>query len=394
MYICVDGINLPALWEACKAQVGVNNALHKMQEMLGGLLMEQDGKAAEFAPGDFSLKEMYDFCRFTEDVGVHQFPILASTLISKRVMDAYDRATDVGDQLVTNFPSSLQIDKITGAFTKGNLADIEPGSPFEHTGDIEEKYVQIEGKKRGAILDVTWEAVKFDQTGQVMREADKFGQRMAVDKESRIMNYVQDIAGSRCYYPTNTQTNLYQAAGAARHTYGNLISDALQNWRDIDAAYQALALMKDDNADPINIRPKILLVPIALETTAKRLINNTLLPATRSGSGNVGDNPNESNPWANSFKVISSSYLDAQSSVVWYLGDFKEQFLWKEVIAPEIITRKDNKNDPAFERDIVAQYKLRYYGIVGAVDYRYVCKSNGTMGQCEHDSVCGAGSFA
>jgi hypothetical protein len=374
------GLNIQKLYEACKQAMGPKAALCHLQEQIGALMIADDGKKPEIQPEDFSMKELWEFCELNEDVGVTQFPILTGLLISKKMMDTYEAEKTIGDQLVTKFPSKLLIDRVTGAFVKGNLGDIEAGMPYEHTGDIDEKYVQIVGKKRGAILDVTWEAVNFDQTGQVLREAGKFGTRMAVDKEGRILNWIQDIAGSRCYYPTNTQTNLYQAAGAARHTYGNLINDALQNWQDIGAAYNALALMKDDNGDPILIDPKILLVPKALETVARRLINNTLLPATRTRAG-VGDSPNEANPWSGRFTVLSSPYLDAQSSVIWFLGDFVKQFLYKECIAPEVLTRKDDKNDAAWERDILASYKLRYHGIVGAVDYRYVCKSSGTMGQ-------------
>lgn len=382
-----DGLNLHRLFESCGRKVNV------LQHKIGELLKEEDKSKPHLEPEQFSLKEIWDFCRFHEDVGVAQFPILTGMLISKKIMDTYASIEMVGDQLVDKFPSKLLIDRVTGAFVKGTLAEIEAGMPYEHRGDIDEKYVQIEGKKRGAILDVTWEAANFDQTGQILREAAKYGQQMAYDKEQQIMNRIQDIAAFRCYYPTNTQTNLYQAAGAARHTYGNLINDALQNWRDIDAAYQTLALMKNDNGDPIRIRPTTLLVPIALETTANRLINNTYLPATRHATG-LGDNPMEANPWSKRFAIVSSPYLDDQSSVVWYLGDFKKQFLYKECIAPEVLTRRDQKNDAAWERDILASYKLRYYGIVGAADYRYVVKSAGTHGQCEHDSVCGAGSFA
>ena len=389
------GLNINRLYDTIHESVkNPKAAFHIMQQKIGELMTEVDDKPAEIQPEDFSLRELYEFCKFKEDVSVTQFPLLTGTLLSKKMMNAYESRETVGDSLVTKFPSKLLIDKVSGTFIKGSLQDIEAGMPYEHTGDIEEKYIQIVGKKRGAILDVTWEAINFDQTGQVLKAANDFGERMAVDKEQRLLNWVQDIAGYRCYYPTNTQTNIYQAAGAARHTYGNLINNALQNWRDLDAAYQALALMKNDTGDPMLVRPKILLVPIALETTANRLIRNSKMPAPRTGSGIVGDSYNEENPFRNRFTVISSPYLDEQSSVIWYLGDFKKQFLYKEVIKPEVLTRKDDKNDAAWERDILASYKLRYYGIVGAQDYRYVVKSAGTHGQCEHDSVCGAGSFA
>ena len=396
-------MKIKKLIEACGGGMdGTMKAKAFIEEALNAPV--EDSKHRE--PDQFSLAELWEAVvgpRITtltiegptslvEDVNVHQFTILAKTLISKQVMKAFDDIALVGDKLVDPFTSRLLSDKVPGGYVSGFLEDIEPGMPYPHPGDIHEKYVQIDGKKRGAILDVTWEAILFDQTGIVMREANRFGRQAAIDREKQIIQRIQDLANFRSYYPTNTQTNLYQAAGAARHTYGNLINNALQNWTDIDTAFQALGAMRDDNGDPILITPTILLVPRAKVTIANRLIKNVLMPAIRTGTG-VADSPNEANPFANMFEVVSSAYLDLQSSVEWYLGNFKAQFLNKVVMPLQVLSRFDEKNDAMWERDIKVQFKVRYYERVGAVDYRFVVKSAGTHGTCEHDSICGAGSF-
>jgi len=129
-------------------------------------------------------------------------------------------------------------------------------------------------------------------------------------------------------------------------------------------------------------------VPKALETVAKRLINNSLLPASRLGLTGVVDSQNEANPFAGAYTVLSSPYLDMVSTSHWYLGDFKAQFLEKVVYPLQVLTRMDAKNDPAWERDIKAQYKVRYWEQPGAVDYKYVVKSRGTYGSCPNESYC------
>lgn len=383
------GLNLRRLYESS------GESFEVMKERLHDLMDAEQCKAENVKPikcEDFSLLELYDFC---ESVDVTQFPTLTGLLLEKKVMEAYEAAALIGDQLVTPMQSSQQISRVPGAFVLGNMHDIEPGMPYEHDGDVEEKWVQIEGKKRGAILDVTWEAVKFDQTGLVLNRAARFGNRAAIDREQRILWTIMDItvAGVNywAWYPSVagviTRTALWSAAVAGgAHPQSNLIAHALQNWTDLDAAQLQLALMQDDNGDPILNDPKILLVPKSLDTTAKRLINNSMLPAMRHQA--AGDSPNEANPFANRFTVLSSALFDAQSTTEWYLGDFKKQFIEKIVIPLQVLTRPMANTDDEFERDIVAQYKVRHYTQVGAVDYRFCVKSLGTYGVCPSESYC------
>ena len=349
----------------------------------------KENKKPLLACDDFSIKELYDFC---ESVDVTQFPVITAVLVEKKVIDAFNSMPTIGDRLVTPFPSKLQISKIPGADLSINMKDIEPGMPYHHDADIAEHYVQVEGKKRGDILDITEEAILFDQTGLVLREAEKFGKKAALDRERKILYTIQDVTvggvNYYAYYPGGTRVAMYSGAVALTHVYSNLHDHALQHWTDLDHAKTMFTTMRDNTGDPILIEPKILLVPKARETMAKRLISNTLMPATRIGVAVPGDSMNEANPFSGAYEVLSSVYLDIVSTACWYLGDFKEQFVEKVVYPLQVLTRKDDKNEPAWERDIVAQYKVRYYAQPGAVDYRYVVKSRGTYGLCPAESYC------
>lgn len=338
---------------------------------------------------DFSIQELYHFC---ESVDVTQFPVITATLVEKKVIDAFNNMPTVGDKLVTKFPSKLQISKVPGADLSLNMRDIEPGMPYHHDADIAEHYVQVEGKKRGDILDITEEAILFDQTGLVLREAEKFGKKAALDRERKILYTIQDatVGGVNyyAYYPSGSRVALYSGAVALTHVYSNLMDHALQHWTDLDHAKTMFTAMRDNTGDPILVEPKILLLPKAKETVGKRLIANTMVPGARIGVTGVTDNPNEANPFANAYEVVASVYLDIVSTTAWYLGDFKEQFVEKEVYPLQVLTRKDDKNEPAWERDIIAQYKVRYYSQPAAVDYRYVVKSRGSYGTCPNESYC------
>ena len=330
---------------------------------------------------DFSLRELAEGCgidtagtecSFKEATTASQFSVLVGILLSKVVMRAYEAAAKIGDQLVTPFPSKLEIDTIPGAYLTGDMQDLGEGENYPHLADVKEKSVTIGHGKRGLILDITEEAVRFDRTGLIMKRATDMGGILALDRETEIINKVQDITSYKAWNPSGTQADLYQnAAGDGIHDLDNLVTDALADWTDLKALHTLLRLMKNDDGKYIHVVPKILLVPVALEMTAIRIIKNEVLP----GAANV-----EKNPYANAFTVLASPLLDAQSSIIWYLGDFKSQFLEKVVIPMEVKRRTmGSDNADAWNKDILASFKIRRDQKVGATDYRYVGKSTGAV---------------
>jgi hypothetical protein len=403
MSLANKGISLEKLWKGEARQKP-----ELMEQAVRGLMDEDQMKAAglkAIEPMDFSIRELLDFClmvdrgkrvgqvaNLAEEVAVSQFPTLTATLLEKELIKAFDLVPTIADQLVDPFKSTQQNSTVPGADLTSTFHDIEPGERYRHDADIAEKYVTIAGSKRGAILDVQEESVIFDQTGLVLREAARFGRQAAMDREKRMLYTIQDatVSGTNyyAYYPSGTRVALYSGTVATTHPYSNLMDHALQHWTDIDRARVMFSAMRDPQGDPIVISPKILLVPEALKTVANRLISNTMMPAARVGQTRVGDSQMEANPYANAFQVISSPFLDIVDSRTWYLGDFKSQFLLKQVYPLQVLVRRDKTNDAAWERDVLVSTKVRWWEQVGATDYKYVVKSRGTYGTCGVGSYC------
>lgn len=343
-----------------------------MCRMMDDLMTAKGDEKPKMRPEDFSVLEIF------EAVHPTAFPLVTGKLLSKKVIDAYTLADTIGDQLVETFTSKLIIDRLPGFKEGGNIEQVEPGGNYQHTGVIEEKWVQIVGKKYGKILDITEETIMFDQTGQILRRAAQIGKGAAMYRERMILNTIQDIVSYYAWYVGSadaesvTRTALYSTSTTAPHHKSNQVTNALVNHTDINAALLLLALMTDDSdqANPIAVVPKILLVPVALDMVANMIYKSTVL---------LGAANQQPNPFAGKFRPLSSPYLDAQSSIIWYLGDFKSQFVWKEVIPLQVLTRRDNKNEAAWERDIKYQYKIRFYGDCKATDFVYVVKSTGAV---------------
>lgn len=351
-----------------------------MKEMLPKLIDAKKDEEPLMQPEDFSLKEMF------EAVNTSQFPIITGTLLSKKVIQGFNEYPGIADQLVTKFTSKLKNDTIPGAFLKGDLEDIPEGGGYPHSGDIEEFYVTIAGNKRGEILDITEEAIRFDQTGLIMLKAGQFGMRAAKDREKSVIYTIMDatVSGKNyyAYYPGGSRTALYRTGNGSSGNVGggvlykNAITDVLSDFTDLDAAEAVFVLIMDENGDPIDTMASnmTLLTSRSLKPTASRLTRNQIIPANSTTS--VGTQ--EINPYYQ-LKTLFSPWIDKGNSAnFWYYGDFKRQFLEKVIYPLQLLTRKDEKNDAAWERDVIAQFKVRRFSKVGAIDHRFVVESAGS----------------
>jgi hypothetical protein len=136
--------------------------------------------------------------------------------------------------------------------------------------------------------------------------------------------------------------------------------------------------VKDDRhgpetGEPIVWMPKILLVPKNKQLTALRIVTATTV-TTLTGTGT--QRTEFRNPFGGAYTVLSSPFLDNVNADDWYFGDFRRQFLWKE-IWPVQVFRQTRDGDADFDRDVLARYKVRYYGGINALDERQVVKVDG-----------------
>lgn len=355
----------------------------------------------EITPDDFSIRALFEatigsvediFGRFDgpgfveammreadgDYVGVNStmFPSITGELIAKKVIDGYNEEQHIGDQLVTNMPSKLRSERITGFLAMGMPSEVEEGMPYPE-GSFTEKYVTTDTAKKGLVIAVTEECVTFDQTGQLLMRAQQVGARVGRDREKTIVNGVQDVS-SNVYRPLGTAAALYRTSAGALgdwrdSTVNELDSNDLVDWTDIDACLAIFDGMQDAASEYIDVNPTQLLVPGALRSTAKRIVGATEIRYDNLSSG-VGTVTSANNVVDN-YQILSSALVTAQSSSSWYLGDFKKQFVWQEIF-PLQVFRQNRESDAGFSRDIIAMFKARYFGGIAAIDDKYVVKNN------------------
>jgi hypothetical protein len=385
-------------------------------ETIASLL--EDG---ELKPADFSLRQLWEACvgpthltlptlaarqrvyvtdveqlgsLHTEaDLGTNLFQTVTGALIARRVIDAYNHTDGfIGDQLVTVEPSSVKNEKVAGFTALQGPKEVAEGAPYEEAS-FGDKYVTTVEAKKGRLLSITEEAVHFDQSGELWRRAARIGEATRLEREKTIVRGASDAdysaaAGTGVYRPAGTLEALYPTDGSNRNYVGagNTTAGApfnaavaLEDWTDIDFIHRFHATqVKDDRqapdtGEPLVWMPRVLLVPKNKELTALRIVTaTTVMTLTNSDTQRTEFR----NPFGGAYTVLASPFLDNVSVDDWYLGDFKRQFIWKE-IWPVQVFRQARESDAGFERDVVARFKVRYYGGINALDERHVVKVDG-----------------
>lgn len=363
-----------------KTGTALSNLLESQGDDGAQLVIEDMLENKKITPEDFSLKEVWEQCtqwEFGERKDVREavasgaFPKITGTLISSKLISAYDGVTTIGDKLTTVNQSNMQIETIAG-FSEAETPE-EVGEGMEYSDStIGEKFVTAQNVKYGRMISVTEEMIYFDKTGQVLNRAKRVGQKAAQYKERLILRGIQDLDGT-VYRPDGNATAFYALGSAASHKQGaNLIQTNPFGEAGLEEVMNIAQTMKDDSEgaqddDYINIdlNSLMILVPALLYVEAWQMANSAKTP--ESGE-------NAENFFKGRFTPVTSPYITSNNATTWYWGDFKEDFWWNEVWPLQTMTQKPG-GDHEFTKDIKARVKVRFYGSCSAVSYVHCFKN-------------------
>lgn len=309
----------------------------------------------------------YNYIREAGGINSTMFPIATGNIITNKVIEAYNMPGLIGDRLVTRMPSNLRSETIPGMTAAMGPDEVMEADMYKDSS-IGEKYVTTETAKKGRLISVTEETIQFDRTGLILMRAQAIGEATAQEREKVILDGVTGI-NANVYKPLGSPATLY-AAG-----HKNIVgSNPLVDWGSIEALelYHA-ANVKDDRqgggAQPIIWMPRQLLVRPENKYTARRIVSATeIREVTNTNTTTISGNPIDTG-----IEVLSSPLIGGTPGDYWY-GDFPREFIWQE-IWPIQTFAQGASSDLAFERDIIARFKVRYYGGIAALDTVYVLKS-------------------
>ncbi len=323
------------------------------------------------------------------------FAEITGRVVTTRMIDEYELAVGPANELVTTEPNIRNdLERKPGFSGLGDVASsVHQGLPYPRVGFGEDFQDMPRGKKYGLIVPVTREAVFFDRTGQVLERAAKVGEVLGYRKAREIYQMVIGVTNN--YNWQGTAYDTYYP-GAAGDPWINIHSQNLVDWTNIDIAEQLFQTMTDPNTgQPIMIGGRQIGVMPAAFANALRILNAMDVRHTTAG-GVVTVSPNPKS--ARSYQLIDMGPLCRAEVVatndfgtpneLWWLGDFKKTFSYRENWPIETLRAPPNAQDE-WDRDIVAQFKGTERGVAAVNNPRYMLISSGTCGHSSSgESLC------
>ena len=303
------------------------------------------------------------------------FPSILANVATKAATRGWMEANTTW-QLWANV-GSLGDFKVATIAGLGGFPDLDliprSGGPYnEHSMDDVHEYAQL--STYGALFSIGRQTLVNDDLGMLMATPRKMG--AAAGRKVNGLAYA--ILTSN---PTLNQdsTSLFDVSDHANYVSG---SGAAPSTTTLDTAFTAMATQKsparagETQSDYLNIRPSYLIVPMALDTTARVLMSSTYDPAGTTASISKRDAPN---PFQGRCEVVSDALLDAASTTAWYLAaarnsmvDTVTVFFLNGQQEPFLEELPSNNNHDGL------QWKVRIDAVAAALDYRGLYCNVGT----------------
>lgn len=346
-------------------------------------------------PGNLARYQSIPVTEAGEGVDVSAFSNITGQILFTKILTGWTDATKIAEKLFDTVQTQFDGEKLpwlSHPFGQGDT-DIHAGRPYPETG-FGERFINTPSlTKKGQIVSLTKEAVFFDRTGQMLKQANEIGEYLGYQKEQLCLKAAMGLINN--YNLNNVSYNTYATApqDTSGGNYVNSISATpLVDWTSINQAFVMFQdILDPDTGLPIVVEPKTMLVMPARFMTARRVVNATEVRSTSpaysatglaaDGPGNVQMISNNPIPWNLDVVtspiayqlLLQSGLTPTQAQDYWFLGDFKAS-MWYMQNWPMTMEQAPPNNPAQFERDIVMRIKVSERGYPVCVEPRKLGK--------------------
>jgi len=230
------------------------------------------------------------------------FSVLLNNTMNKTLMGAFNSnlgvCKRVSRKLVANDFKTQTGVRVYGTGTAERVND---NGEIKNGNMSETSYTYSVGTI-GEMITIGRKDIVNDSLGAFMQVPEKLGRDAATKLEKDFWAHV--IANSN---------------GLFSSVHGNLVetTSSVLGVAGLDKAVETFQTLKDANANYIAVQPSILLVPPALSSLARRLMNPMPLIAT--GVTSTSKTDASGNNHAGMFEVVVAPWLQDSSKTAWYL---------------------------------------------------------------------------
>lgn len=271
-------------------------------------------------------------------------------------------ATPMWEQVATRIPSSAKTENYSWL---GNLVALREWIGERIIQNLKAYSWEITNKHYEGTVEVSADDIADDQIGVYAPLVQMLGNGAGMHPDKLVFALLNNAFDTVCYdgqyffdsdhpYPGGTQNNVGSAA------------------LDIDAyaaGRTAMMTLVDDKGDPLGIVPDTLVVPPALEMTARQILNAEMIEINSLAQTNV---------YRNSAKLVISPQISTATN--WFLmqcnGPIKP-LLFQDRKRPEFVA-KDSSNDENVFSNNAFRYGVDYRGNAGYGLWQLAYGSTGT----------------
>ena len=293
-------------------------------ELRAGTISDEDRKTFDNSFGGFSLIELARHALTIENINTSQmsrmelvgraftssdFPLILANQANKSMLKGYDEAPETWNVWAqTGNLTDFKVASRVNLSTFNDLDLVSEDGEYKY-GQFSENGETIQLATYGKLFAISRQAIINDDLGMFTRIPSSMGRAAS--------RTVGNIAYGVITSNPLMSDGLALFSGTAIGTdHGNLNigGAAAISAVSVGFARQGMARQTDSaaNAVGLNIRPSYLIVPMALEDTARVLMASEFDPAD-------GTNNNRApNPARGTLQVVTDARLDADSSTRWY----------------------------------------------------------------------------
>lgn len=308
--------------------------------------------ARHYAPGTGDKMAIVGRAFSTSD-----FPLLLANVANKSLQSGFETAPETWNLWTRVISvSDFKTQSIVGVSEFGALDAVAEGQEYKF-GSMSEKREQFALGTYGKLFAITRQAIVNDDLNALTGIPAAMG-RSAARK-----------IGDTVYGVLTANAALSDSVALFHASHSNLTS-GVPSVTAFDTAKNLMVVQKDiAGVATLNIRPGFILVPVALEGTAKVIVSAQYDPDTASKL----QRPNMVQGLAT---VVSDARLDAASTSVWYMAANPS------VYDTIVVAFLDGNQTPVLEQQAGwtvdgVEYKCRLDVAAKAVDHRGMVKSSG-----------------
>lgn len=165
--------------------------------------------------------------------------------------------------------------RMTKDGARGLLAPVNELAPYPERAYTDGRY-QITPKKHGARMAFSWEAWLNDDLGAFQDSPSDLGIAARRTEESAVTKLYADPTAQAAFYSVGNRNKVITTFGAASNNPALSIAG-------LQSAFIVLANQRDSDGQPVRIDAVTLVVPPALEITARNILNAITIELTEAG---------------------------------------------------------------------------------------------------------------